>query len=100
MCEELGLTFVEEAYVDVDWNERGKVLPVADSNMATPQDIYQRARSIGLHDHTVDNQGNPLKLGFDGRPFSICIHSDMPTALDNVKECRRAVEEVIKEKGY
>lgn len=33
----------------------------------------------------LDNDNNPLKLPFLGRSFIICVHSDMPTALANVK---------------
>jgi UPF0271 protein len=100
MCEELGIPYIEEAYVDIDWNSNGRLLSVAESKMASVDDIYKRASSIGMFDTTWDLNGNELKLGFNGKPFSFCIHSDMPTALENAKACRRAVDEINQKKGF
>jgi UPF0271 protein len=100
MCEELGITYIEEAYVDIDWNSDGRLLTVGESKMKTVNDIYERASSIGLDDTIWDLDGKKITLGFEGQPFSFCIHSDMPTALDNAKACRRAVDEINQKKGF
>lgn len=99
MCEELGLIFVEEVYVDIDYSAARKLLPVAQSKQVTPDDVGKRVTSMMRDDSTLDNEGKFLKMGFEGRPFSICIHSDMPTALDNAKAVRKAVDVVNKERG-
>lgn len=94
ICSSLGITFIEEAYVDVEYTQDKKLVPIALIKMATPDDIYNRTLSIGRTDSTLDQQGEKLVLGFGKDPFTICIHSDMPTALENVKACRRGVNEL------
>lgn len=94
MCRKYGLIFVEEAYTDLQYDHNKKLLPVGQSNMASVEDIYSRTMSIGLEDTVVDNTGSQLKIGFDGQPFMFCIHSDMPTALENLKACRKGVDEI------
>lgn len=93
MCEELGIPFQEEAYVDIDYSPEGALLPVAKSKPATPELCASRIRRMTKTDETADINGNIIKLGFNGRPFSVCIHSDMPTALSNVQGVREAVDE-------
>lgn len=98
ICEELGMVFIEEAYVDVEYTKEKKLVPIAQIKMATPEDIHNRTMAIGRTDATMDQQGEKIVLGFGGKPFSICIHSDMPTALENAKACRKAVDELNGEK--
>jgi UPF0271 protein len=93
ICEELGLTFIEEAYVDIQYTREKKLVPISD-NLVSTDDIYTKTLSIGRRDLTVDQHGHDLELGFGGAPFSICLHSDMPTALENAKICRKAVDEL------
>lgn len=100
MCAKYGLDFIEEAYVDLQYNKDKKLLPVRESKPATLDDIYSRTVSIGLDDSVQDNEGNEVTLGFGGKPFLFCIHSDMPTALENAKACRKGVDEVNKKRGW
>ena len=93
MCAKYGLPFQEELYVDIDYNKEGGLVPVAKSKQATPEIIYNRVQECALRDERDHNEGGVLKIGFDGQPFSICLHSDMPTALENVKAARKAVDE-------
>ncbi|EHY59457.1 Lactam utilization protein lamB [Exophiala dermatitidis] len=97
-CDKKGIFFQEEMYVDIDYDRQGRLLPVAKSQKATAELVYDRVKSGGLHDTTKDNEGNELVLGFQGNPFSICIHSDMPTALDNARAARKAVDAVKAER--
>ncbi|KAL2406541.1 Lactam utilization protein lamB [Exophiala dermatitidis] len=97
-CDKKGIFFQEEMYVDIDYDRQGRLLPVAKSQKATAELVYDRVKSGGLHDTTKDNEGNELVLGFQGNPFSICIHSDMPTALDNARAARKAVDAVNAER--
>ncbi|KAH6662113.1 hypothetical protein B0J14DRAFT_310293 [Halenospora varia] len=98
ICEELGIVYIEEAYVDVLYTKDMKLVPIAPDKLVAMEDIYKKTLLIGKTDATVDEHGNPLPLGFGGAPFSICLHSDMPTALENVKICRKAVDELNSEK--
>ncbi|KAL3420532.1 LamB/YcsF family protein [Phlyctema vagabunda] len=92
ICEELGLSFIEEAYVDVAYDKSKKLIPIGQFKMVTVDEIYSKTISIGRIDASVDFEGEKLELGFGGMPFSICLHSDMPAALENVKACRKAVD--------
>lgn len=93
MCAKYGLPFQEELYVDIDYTPEGALVPVAKSKMATPELIYERITKCAESDDRDHNQGGSFKVGFSGRPFSICLHSDMPTALENAKAGRKAVDE-------
>jgi lactam utilization protein B len=99
MCAKYKLPFQEELYVDIDYNAQGALVPVAKSKKAkskkaTPEMIYNRILACALKDERDHNEGGVLKVGFGGEPFSICIHSDMPTALQNAQVARKAVDEV------
>ncbi|VUC29305.1 unnamed protein product [Clonostachys rosea] len=100
MCEKYGLVFVEEAYTDLQYNKHKKLLPASESKMATVEDIYARTMSIGLEDEVEDNDGVKFTVGFNGQPFMFCIHSDMPTALENAKICRKGVHEINSMRGW
>ncbi|KAF7550132.1 hypothetical protein G7Z17_g5920 [Cylindrodendrum hubeiense] len=92
MCNEMGIPFQGEMYVDVDYSPEGKLVPVAQSQIATPELCHQRALDATMEDTGIDNNGTKFKFGFEGKPFSICLHSDAPTVLENAKEVRRAVD--------
>lgn len=92
MCAKYSLPFQEELYVDIDYTPDGKLVPVAKSKKVTPEIIYDRITKCALTDEREHNGGGAFKVGFAGQPFSICLHSDMPTALENAKAGRKAVD--------
>ncbi|KAK1466853.1 LamB/YcsF family protein [Colletotrichum melonis] len=98
MCRELGIPFQGEVYVDIDYSPEGKLIPVAQSKVATPELCYGRALSASLKDEGKDNSGGIFSFGFEGKPFSICVHSDHPTVLQNVTGVRKAVDEANKQR--
>ncbi|TVY48040.1 UPF0271 protein [Lachnellula occidentalis] len=89
-----GLMFIKKAYIDILYTKEKKLVPISPDTMVSIEDIYKKTLSIGRSDTTTDKDGQDLKLGFSGAPFSICLHSDMPTALENAKACRKAVDEL------
>ncbi|KAE8151369.1 LamB/YcsF family protein [Aspergillus avenaceus] len=89
----LGVPFQGEIYVDIDYSPEGKLLPVAQSRVATPELCYGRAFSAMMTDTGEDIEGNKFEFGFGGKAFSICVHSDSPTVLQNVTGVRKAVDE-------
>nr|WOD46385.1 hypothetical protein [Trichoderma atroviride] len=98
MCNELGIPFQGEMYVDIDYSPEGKLVPVAQSQPVTPELCYERALRATMTDSGKDINGDKFSFGFDGRPFSICLHSDMPTVLQNAKVVRQAVDEANRSK--
>ncbi|CAG8372909.1 unnamed protein product [Penicillium salamii] len=99
MCRELGIQFQGEMYVDIDYSPEGRLLPVLQSKVSTPELCYQRALSAALTDLSEDVDGNKFHFGFEGRPFSICIHSDTPSVLQNVEGVRKAVDEANRQRN-
>jgi UPF0271 protein len=93
MCAKFGLPFQEELYVDIDYSPEEKLVSVQQSKMATPELIYERIKRVAEADLRDHNAGGEFKVGFNGGPFSICCHSDMATALENIKAARKAVDE-------
>ena len=93
MCEELGIPFQDELYIDVDYTSDGKLVPVPQSKPPTPELVYSRLTSVAFRDTTIDTNGNDFKQGFNGEPFSCCVHSDRPGALQNAEALRKAVNE-------
>lgn len=100
IAAEEGVDFIQEFYCDIDWNKEGDLIPPARSRMKTPEDIYNSVYMCGTTDTCLDIEDKPVAFGFDGAPFSVCLHSDMPTLLQNIKEARRAIDEVNKKMGY
>lgn len=96
MCAELGVEFQGEVYVDIDYSPEGALLPVAKSQPATPERCYERAKRAMVTDSGADSEGTEFSFGFKGKAFSICIHSDMLTVMENVKGVRKAVDEANK----
>lgn len=93
MCDEMGIPFQGEVYVDVNYSPEGTIIPVSHDQVITPTMCYERATSAALMDKGKDVYGKEFSYGFRGKPFSICLHSDVPTVLENAKSVRKAVDE-------
>lgn len=98
MCAEIGIPFQGELYVDIDYSPEGKLVPVAQSRPVTPELCYKRALAAALEGSGEDVDGRQFSYGFEGRPFSICLHSDAPTVLQNARAVRKAVDEANRAK--
>jgi UPF0271 protein len=100
MCDELGVPFQGEVYVDVNYSPEGTIVPVKPGQKITPDMCYERANSAAMHDTGKDINGMEFKYGFGGKPFSVCLHSDLPTVLENAKVVRKAVDEANRAKFH
>ena len=63
----------------------GQLLPPAKSVKASPSTCAERVTNI-------ITASNSLTDHFKQRPFSVCLHSDMDGAVDNVKAVRAAID--------
>ncbi|KAL7418999.1 hypothetical protein Q5752_006683 [Cryptotrichosporon argae] len=99
VCAELGVPFVPELFVDIDYDAAGKLLSVPESRVPTEQIIKDKLSTIFGERKTLDKDDKPLALPFVDRPFTICLHSDMPTALQNVAAARATVDQ-YKDKDF
>lgn len=100
LCDEMGLAFQGELYVDIDYSAEGTLVPPAKSQVATPELCGQRAHNAMSQDKGLNQDGKTFTFGFGDKPFSICMHSDMPTVLDNTLAVRKAVDEMNKKRGW
>ncbi|RSL97959.1 hypothetical protein CEP52_010629 [Fusarium oligoseptatum] len=98
MCNELGIPFQGEVYVDIDYSPEGKLLPFAKSRVATPELCSERAIAATRTDTGKDINGKQFSYGFGKKPFSICLHSDAPTVLENARAVRKAIDEANRDK--
>jgi UPF0271 protein len=93
MCNEMGIPFQGELYVDIDYSPEGRLVPVSQSRPSTPELCYQRVVDATTKDTGTDANGSQFSFGFSGKPFSICLHSDVATVLQNAQMVRKAVDD-------
>lgn len=93
VCEEMGIPFVPEVFVDIDYDDKKNLLSVPQSNPCTVDGIKAKVSSLIKEGGVTDKQGKPLALPETKRHYTICLHSDMPSALDNAKAARAILGE-------
>jgi len=91
-----GVPFVPEAFVDVNYNAKGALLGVPGSRKMTPESIYDTTLQLATEDKIPAADFTPVDVGVSGRPFTLCLHSDFPGCVENIKSARRAVDEANK----
>lgn len=92
-AEKYGVEFVPEAFVDVNYDANGVLLGVKGSRKMTPKGVYDTTVKLATQDKIPAADHTPVDVGVSGRPFTLCLHSDFPGCVDNVKAARRAVDE-------
>lgn len=94
IAKEMNVDLIQELYVDIDWNTEGRLVTVQQSRPKTPDIIYESVIEAGKFDKITSFDNNDVSLNFDSNPFLLCLHSDMPTALGNIKASRKALDEL------
>ncbi|EJD49032.1 LamB/YcsF [Auricularia subglabra TFB-10046 SS5] len=95
VCRDLNVPFVPEVYVDIEYDANGKLLPVAQSKTMSPGECAERVRRIAEEDtNYAQGSSDGVKMGLQGRPFSVCIHSDIKTAVENVQAVRKVIDQL------
>ncbi|KAG7844618.1 hypothetical protein KL941_003994 [Ogataea angusta] len=100
VAKEMGVDLIQELYLDVDWSADGKLVPPALSRPKNPSIIYSDLVEVAETDELSCVSGEKIKFNFGETPFMLCLHSDMPTALGNVTEARKAIDEINKKKEF
>ncbi|TDK27037.1 5-oxoprolinase subunit PxpA [Arthrobacter crusticola] len=91
VCESLGIEFVGELYVDLNYGPEGQLLIQRRPELTDPVKAAERVRRV-LDDGLVEaSDGTLLRIDFT----SICVHSDAP----NSPEVAAAVREVLSDAG-
>lgn len=91
-----GLGLIQEVYPDLNYNSTGDLcrIKAGPSTLRTPEKIYDCVMRAGMTDQILDIDGGLMNLNYGGSPISFCLHSDMPTALENAKNARAAIEKI------
>lgn len=98
VAAEEGVPFIQELYVDCDYDPKGALVPPAKSRPKNPDIIYDAIYVAGSTDTITDQNDDKVDLHFENHPISVCLHSDMPTALGNVKKGREAIDKLNTER--
>lgn len=56
-------------------------------------DIGPKAAKVVASETVTSINGNEAKVPFARKPFTCCIHSDLPHALEAMRSVRKAVDE-------
>jgi UPF0271 protein len=88
-----GVDFVPEAFVDVNYTAEGVLLGVPGSRKPTPDGIFDATMQLATEGKLPAVDFTPVDIGVSGKPFTLCLHSDFPGCVENVKAARRAVDE-------
>ena len=88
VCDELGVPFVAEIYVDLGYDAEGRLVIERAPQPAVPAEAAARITSA-MTDGTIRaNDGTELTVDFD----SVCVHSDPANAADVVRAVRAAID--------
>lgn len=88
VCEEAGVDFVAEIYVDLNYDADGGLIIERKPAPADPERAAARI-SQALATGTIDSvDGTAFDVAFG----SVCVHSDPPNSVDVVRAVRRAID--------
>lgn len=90
VCEELGVPFIGEIYVDLGYDAQGGLVIERSPRPADPEAAGQRIRDALTTGSISANDGTRLRIEFD----SVCVHSDPANAPDVVQAVRSAIQAV------
>jgi len=92
MAAKYGIPFIPEAFVDVNYDAKGHLLGVPGSRKMDAEEIYEITMKMATEDKIPAADHTMVDVGVSGKPFTLCLHSDFPDCIENVKAARRAVD--------
>lgn len=100
-CGQHGVELIPEFFPDIDYDIEGQLVPVGRSASVDPQIIKRRVRQFALSGEVTTSSGTRVCLpgfgvrGQGPRGFTVCIHSDLPGAVENAAAAKEAIEEAL-----
>lgn len=88
-AKELGVTIIEEVYVDMDYDGDGNLITLRHAQKTDPEAAAARIRRV-LQDGKVETTEGTL---FSPRFSAVCVHSDGENAVEVAQAVRAAVDE-------
>ncbi|ETS81097.1 hypothetical protein PFICI_06099 [Pestalotiopsis fici W106-1] len=95
----LGVPLLPEIYPDIDYDVQGGLNLIGEYAPVTPDLVNRRIRDFTLRGEVVSSIGSAVSPGFERQSFTICIHSDLPSALGNAAAAREALEQISQAKN-
>lgn len=89
VCEEMGVPFVAEIYVDLGYDADGRLVIERAPKPAVPAEAAARITSALTTGRIEANEGTELIVDFD----SVCVHSDPANAAEVVRAVRSAIDD-------
>lgn len=87
VCAQVGVEFIPELYVDLDYTGAGTLIIQRRPHATDPAHAAERVRRVLEDGVVLADDGTPLRIEF----ASVCVHSDAPGA----PEVARAVRQVL-----
>lgn len=88
VCEELGVPFVAELYVDLNYGPAGELLIQRRPEPTDPAAAARRVTRALTDGHVEASDGTLLTIPFD----SVCVHSDAPNSPEVAAAVRAALD--------
>ncbi|QRP47829.1 5-oxoprolinase subunit PxpA [Amycolatopsis sp. FDAARGOS 1241] len=89
VCGELGVPFVAELYVDLDYDDEGNLIILRRPERTDPAAAAERVRRAQQGRPVLSVNGTELDIRFD----SVCVHSDAPNSPDVAAAVRAVLDE-------
>ncbi|GAA5852073.1 hypothetical protein JCM8547_000149 [Rhodosporidiobolus lusitaniae] len=98
-AEEEGVDFIPEWYADLPYDNKGYLMPAASAGNSKPHialdQVYQRTRTMLLSASWLSFDGTTTLSFTPGvTKVSICVHGDLPGAVEVAEDVRRAINDV------
>lgn len=86
-CQELGLTFIREAFVDRRYLDETHLRPRSETGsvLIDTDAVLDQALALATRSSIITSDGNAIDVCAD----SLCLHSDTPGAINMVKAIHR-----------
>ncbi len=88
-AKEVGIRFVNEGYVDLDYDRDGNLVLERRKAPRDPAEVARRAVMLATEGKVPTRDGTYLSM----QVGSICVHGDAPNAPEIAREVRRALQE-------
>lgn len=89
VCQALGVPFVAELYVDLDYRADGSLIIQRRPVPKDPATAVERVRAALAGEGVAADDGSRLQIRFE----SICIHSDIPGAPEMARAVRAVLDQ-------
>jgi UPF0271 protein len=88
VCDEMGVPFIGELYVDMDYNADGTLALVRAAHQTEPSSASDRVATALRGEPIAAIDGSLIDVRFQ----SVCVHSDSPNAPDVARAVRAVID--------